>query len=96
MNASSVVPRARRGFTLIELRADAVLSQNGNWMQVWGGSVTASHSNHMDGKRAAGGNILFLDGHVVWRKLSDKPGEQSDLKLTDQVHQRRGNPEHWF
>ena len=80
----------------VELMTDSVISQNGNWLTVQGGSPFTHHSNHMAGSKAAGANILFLDGHVVWRKLSDKASEQSDLKLTDQVHQRRSNPEHWF
>jgi prepilin-type N-terminal cleavage/methylation domain-containing protein/prepilin-type processing-associated H-X9-DG protein len=25
---------------------------------------------HMEGKRPAGGNVAFLDGHVDWRKFS--------------------------
>jgi len=31
---------------------------------------SGKHRNpHLVSKRAAGGNILFLDGHVAWRKL---------------------------
>jgi prepilin-type N-terminal cleavage/methylation domain-containing protein/prepilin-type processing-associated H-X9-DG protein len=28
-----------------------------------------SRTSHLEGKRPAGGNILFLDGHIAWRKF---------------------------
>lgn len=35
-----------------------------------GGGVVCP-ANHLNGKQAAGGNILFLDMHATWRKFSD-------------------------
>ena len=43
---------------------------------------------HRDGRRAAGGNILFLDAHVAWRRLENMTlrttGNDGDL------------PAYWF
>jgi prepilin-type N-terminal cleavage/methylation domain-containing protein/prepilin-type processing-associated H-X9-DG protein len=52
-----------------ELAVDAVLS-SGNTYTVSGGAPTPHRSNHMDGSVPAGGNVLFLDGHVEWRPWS--------------------------
>jgi prepilin-type N-terminal cleavage/methylation domain-containing protein/prepilin-type processing-associated H-X9-DG protein len=45
-------------------------------------------TNHLvrTGGKAAGGNILFMDGRVEWRNW----GEDSDMKL------RHNPPDHWF
>lgn len=50
-----------------ELAVDAVLSEGGNYTTVGG----AHSSNHMDEGTPAGGNVLFLDGHVEWRPWSE-------------------------
>ena len=56
----------------VEIAADAVISVNGRFTGVWGGWEFPGRSNHLryDKDVAAGGNILFLDGHVQWRDLS--------------------------
>ena len=58
--------------TQTELLCDAVLSDNGNYVNVKGGNAI-NRSNHMDlgGKLPTGGNILFKDGHVQWREFSE-------------------------
>ena len=33
------------------------------------GKVVANRTSHLEGRKAAGGNILFLDGHTRWRKF---------------------------
>jgi prepilin-type N-terminal cleavage/methylation domain-containing protein/prepilin-type processing-associated H-X9-DG protein len=48
-----------------ELLADAVISLNGNYTAVQGAYV--NRTAHLEKSRPAGGNILFLDGHVLWR-----------------------------
>jgi prepilin-type N-terminal cleavage/methylation domain-containing protein/prepilin-type processing-associated H-X9-DG protein len=52
--------------TETELVADAVLSRNGNYVQVQGAYL--NRTAHLEKNLPAGGNILFLDGHVSWRK----------------------------
>jgi prepilin-type N-terminal cleavage/methylation domain-containing protein/prepilin-type processing-associated H-X9-DG protein len=59
----------------IELAADATLSNTANirsarFSAVVGGWPEPHWSNHLKGEKATGGNILFLDGHVTWRNLS--------------------------
>jgi prepilin-type N-terminal cleavage/methylation domain-containing protein/prepilin-type processing-associated H-X9-DG protein len=65
-----------------ELAADAVVSsgsgssgQNDEFSAIPSTAITISgfyhRSNHMVGRKPAGGNILFLDGHAVWRGFSD-------------------------
>ena len=68
---------------LPELASDATISRNGDFGAVWGGSTIRHRSNHMDGPDPAGGNILFLDGHVTWREFRD-------MRL------RATPPDHWF
>ncbi len=48
-----------------ELLVDAVLSQNNDYTHVQGAYV--NRTAHLERNRPAGGNILFLDGHVTWR-----------------------------
>jgi prepilin-type N-terminal cleavage/methylation domain-containing protein/prepilin-type processing-associated H-X9-DG protein len=57
--------------------ADAILSErndevnraNNNYTAVWGGWPKPHRSPHLNGKIPNGGNLLFLDGHVEWRKF---------------------------
>jgi prepilin-type N-terminal cleavage/methylation domain-containing protein/prepilin-type processing-associated H-X9-DG protein len=53
------------------LAVDGVLSAGANFTNVPGGSLTdvPHRSNHMDGLRPAGGNVLYLDGHVKWKEF---------------------------
>jgi prepilin-type processing-associated H-X9-DG protein len=64
--------RARGGATA-ELAADAVISQNDNFVIVYGGYPTSHATSHLERneRRPAGGNVLFMDGHVDWRPFSD-------------------------
>jgi prepilin-type N-terminal cleavage/methylation domain-containing protein/prepilin-type processing-associated H-X9-DG protein len=60
----------------VELAADATLSNTVNvktasFAAVQGGWPEPHWSNHLKGTRATGGNVLFLDGHVVWRNITD-------------------------
>jgi prepilin-type processing-associated H-X9-DG protein len=61
----------------VELATDATLSStvnmnspNNSFAAVQGGWPEPHWSNHLKGTKATGGNILFLDGHVTWRPLS--------------------------
>jgi prepilin-type N-terminal cleavage/methylation domain-containing protein/prepilin-type processing-associated H-X9-DG protein len=57
-----------------EVVVDAVCSGGNppNFVAVKGGWVKDHKTSHLDpGNRPAGGNILFLDGHVSWRKYRD-------------------------
>ncbi|MBC8095274.1 MAG: DUF1559 domain-containing protein [Akkermansiaceae bacterium] len=53
-----------------ELVADATFSQGTppRWTGLSLTGVNDANSNHMKRSAPAGGNILFLDGHVGWRK----------------------------
>ena len=55
----------------LELAADCVISEGTNrFVGIPTSNVPTGHqSSHLNGKRAAGGNILFLDGHVAWRNF---------------------------
>ena len=56
-----------------ELASDAVLSQNGDFVTVYGGYPLSHATSHLDltEKRPRGSNVLFMDGHVEWRPFSD-------------------------
>lgn len=57
-----------------ELAADATLSQGSNNFNAivcdwyYGGTRKLARSPHLNGRVPAGCNIVFLDGHVDWRK----------------------------
>ncbi len=66
-----IIPESER-----VLAADAVLSTgstvDSDFMEIQGGLVGGMHrTNHMNGDRPAGGNILFMDGTVEWREFSE-------------------------
>jgi prepilin-type N-terminal cleavage/methylation domain-containing protein/prepilin-type processing-associated H-X9-DG protein len=56
-----------------ELFADATISRTGSSPPVFQGipltGGVTGQPNHMDRARPAGGNIVFLDGHVSWRNF---------------------------
>ena len=52
-----------------ELAADANLSNGLNDFFVTINFREKGHPPHMNGRRPAGGNIVFLDGHVDWRRF---------------------------
>ena len=56
----------------LELAADCVISEGTNrFVGIPTGNVPTGHqTSHLNGKRPAGGNILFLDGHVSWRNFN--------------------------
>lgn len=66
---STTTPPIEREFV-----ADATISKPGSTPPVWTGITltggVVGKSNHMNGTVPAGGDILFLDGHVAWRKYA--------------------------
>lgn len=59
---------------ITEIAFDAVLSEGlNNFANVssTSGIIDVHKSGHMEKSVPAGGNILFLDGHVSWRKFRD-------------------------
>ncbi len=66
-----------------ELAVDAVLSAGGgrhaNFHRIIHGSMPRpDRTNHLNGTQPAGGNVLFLDGHVAWRDFE----EMDETKVT--------------
>ena len=56
-----------------ELVVDAVICNTANtneFARVSSGVIAYHSTSHLEGRRPAGGNILFLDCHVSWRKFS--------------------------
>jgi prepilin-type N-terminal cleavage/methylation domain-containing protein/prepilin-type processing-associated H-X9-DG protein len=66
-----------------EIVIDAVISQSGNFTEVWGGWNKPHRTSHLDKNRPAGGNILFLDGHADWRPF-------------DRMQVRLNSPDQWW
>lgn len=86
--------RAELRSSEIELGTDMVLSSGSpgssseSFTNVWGGHPIPHHTSHLRGStnRAAGGNILFLDGHVEWR----------NFKTMRVQHQHSGSNNYYF
>ena len=73
------IPQSQR-----ELAVDTVISTgDNNFLEVQGRDVR--RTNHVDGTNPAGGNIVFMDGHVSWRPFS----EMDDTKVI-------GTPKFWW
>ena len=56
-----------------EVVTDIIIS-GGNppdFTRVQGGWVKPHTTSHLNGRAPTGGNILFLDGHVAWRKFAE-------------------------
>jgi len=53
-----------------ELASDAILSIGSNNFAVPISFPEKGRPPHMEGRRPAGGNLVFLDGHVAWRKFA--------------------------
>lgn len=69
-----------------ELACDVTLCQNGSFIIVQGGYTADTHTtSHVRGDQPLGGNVVFLDGHVVWRPFTDM-----------KVRTGNANPQHWF
>ena len=70
-----------------ELACDSVLSQDGNFVVVYGGYALSHATSHLDRneKLPRGGNVLFMDGHVDWRPFSEMA-----------VRARHGTLEFWY
>jgi prepilin-type N-terminal cleavage/methylation domain-containing protein/prepilin-type processing-associated H-X9-DG protein len=70
-----------------ELVADATLSDTtGNFRGVASGNVAYGgfqRSAHLDKNMPSGGNILFLDGHVSWRRFEDGPSRAAKTNIVD-------------
>ncbi|HSI33567.1 MAG: type II secretion system protein [Phycisphaerae bacterium] len=56
----------------IELATDGVIGALGKW-DAKGGYQYPHLTSHMDGRKnePAGGNILYMDGHVAWRDFAE-------------------------
>jgi hypothetical protein len=65
-----IVPEGLR-----ELAVDVVMSIGSSpdfeFMGIVGGAPEPHRTNHMNGDRPAGGNVLYLDGTVEWRHFAD-------------------------
>ena len=71
MNTPSGAVSFKPNVTDRELVADATISQNGSFTGIRVNWSMPARSPHVDGSVASGGNILFIDGHVNWRKYSN-------------------------
>ena len=73
--------------SLTELVTDVTMAQNGDFAHIRGGYLKALHrSNHLEGGgNPAGGNVLFVDTHLVWRPFA----EMNLVRANPQ-------PDHWY
>jgi len=83
-----------RGAGQAELVTDATIStdkdrENGNFVEVAGGTYARNQiydrTNHLrKGSKPEGANVIFLDGHLVWRNFSEMEVRMDQL------------PYHWW
>lgn len=77
-NPDTAMPKWTPPLTEVAMAADATLSQgtdmnnrrNNKWVDIVGAWGTY-RAPHVEGNVAAGGNVMFLDGHAAWRNLDD-------------------------
>jgi prepilin-type N-terminal cleavage/methylation domain-containing protein/prepilin-type processing-associated H-X9-DG protein len=78
----------------LEVAMDATMSQNDKPFMTWttqGGSTLRHVSSHMRKGQAIGGNVLFLDGHVVFRPISEmmcrhRPSDASSVTAKNRFY----------
>jgi prepilin-type N-terminal cleavage/methylation domain-containing protein/prepilin-type processing-associated H-X9-DG protein len=87
---SGVLPRYQRTSMLgtnkpveTEVVIDATIYQDNtnNFTRIMGGWSKPHRASHLEGKRAAGGNLLFLDGHVIWRPYKQMTNRTPALQV---------------
>jgi prepilin-type processing-associated H-X9-DG protein len=54
-----------------ELAVDAVISSGRPPSFTYARAGATHRTSHLDRNQPAGGNVLYLDGHVAWRKYQD-------------------------
>ena len=64
------VPASRR-----ELAVDAVLRNGPDY--TWSSPALGNRTNHMNGSRPDGANVVFMDGHVKWRPFAEIKWDKS-------------------
>ncbi len=62
-----------------ELVVDAVLSRNNDYVKIQGAYI--NRTAHLEKSKPAGGNILFLDGHVAWRQWRQMTNKFGDPRF---------------
>ena len=82
LTTTPIVPGTTRSVSLAdrELAADCTISEANNFYQINVNWDRPARSPHLERKRAAGGEILFLDGHVGWR-----PFNKMSVRSTSEV-----------
>lgn len=65
-----------------EVVIDATIYQDNtnNFTRIQGGWAKLHRTSHLNGNKAAGGNILFMDGHVLWRAYSQMTNRTPTLQ----------------
>jgi prepilin-type N-terminal cleavage/methylation domain-containing protein len=53
----------------VNTKADGSYAGGGSFTQIIGGWVQPHRTSHLDGRLPAGGQLLYLDGHISWQKF---------------------------
>jgi prepilin-type N-terminal cleavage/methylation domain-containing protein len=87
----TTTPRSGFSVSTTEVITDATIFLNGlggrNYVNIAAAGGSKVSSAHMERNTPAGGNIMFLDSHVEWRKF---------LQMTNVVNPSAGNPGFMF
>ena len=87
----TTTPKPGFGVTTTEVIADATIFLNGlggrRYTEISAAGGTSVRTAHMNGSLPDGGNIMFLDGHVDWRKFN---------QMTNVANPAAGNPGFMF
>ncbi|PYJ82072.1 MAG: hypothetical protein DME22_19545 [Verrucomicrobia bacterium] len=86
---TSVLGKSTNAPAESEVVIDATIYQDrtNNFTRIQGGwtddrgRVAYHRTSHLDGNRAAGGNLLFLDGHVIWRSFNQMTNRTPTLSI---------------
>jgi prepilin-type N-terminal cleavage/methylation domain-containing protein/prepilin-type processing-associated H-X9-DG protein len=87
----TTTPKPGFGVTTTEVIADATIFLNGldgrRYTEISAAGGTSVRTAHLNGRLPDGGNIMFLDGHVDWRKFN---------QMTNLANPAAGNPGFMF
>src|SRR2546430_12015816 len=78
--AALLLPALSKAATIYQDRTNNFTRIQGGWTDDRG-RVAFHRTSHLEENRPAGGNLLFLDGHVIWRNFNQMTNRTPTLSM---------------